>query len=197
MRQTVPAYFPLFRSESQLRVLGLIVLEPRRSWTVDQLAEASAAPRPSVHRELQRALAAGLIERDASRRPHRFRASTKSALYRPLRDLLKMTVGVEPELRRLLQAEDEVDAAVIHGSWARGEAAAGSDIDVLVIGRPNVTRLRRSVRDVGRRVGRRIDTTVFSPDEFRRRRARGDGFLKKIDSEPHIELVGSLDGLSP
>ncbi len=190
MRQPVPRHLPLFRSEDQLRLLGILLLEPRKDWSVDELAAATGAPRPSVHRELQRAVAAGLVDRDASARPHRFRANTHTPLYSPLRDLLELTVGLESELRNFLEGEEGIDAAIIHGSWAGGTARLGSDVDVLAVGEPDLTRLRRQLRDIGRRAGRRIDVTAFSPAEFARRRAVGDGFLEKILAEPHIVLVG-------
>src|SRR4051794_38935863 len=121
MRQSVPSLLPLFRSETQLRLLGLLILEPRRIWTANELANATGAPRPSVHRELNRAVQAGLISRDTQRRPHGFRAATESALYRPLRKLLELTVGVEAELRRVFEGEEDIELALIHGSWARGQ----------------------------------------------------------------------------
>src|SRR4051812_17042904 len=122
MRQTVPSLLPIFRSEDQLRMLGLVVLEPAREWTLDDLAASTGMPRPSVHRELQRALSAGLVDRDATRRPHRSRPATDGPLYEPLRLLLERTIGIEEELRGVLDGRDGVELAVIHGSWARGEA---------------------------------------------------------------------------
>lgn len=196
MRQKVPATLPLFRSEAQVRLLAILALEPRRSWSLDELVAALGAPRPSVHRELQRALTAGLIARDASRRPHRFTADTESPLYPPLRQLLELTVGVELELRRLLEAEEGVEAAVIHGSWVDGGAGPHSDVDVLVIGRPDLTHLRRAARDVGRRAGRTIDVTAFTAEEFERRRDRADGFVAKLLAGPRIALTGDFDRLA-
>ena len=149
-----------------------------------------------MHRELQRAAAAGIIERDASRRPHRFQAATESPIYRPLRTLLELTVGVEPQLRQVVGDDAEIEAALVHGSWARGDASARSDIDLLVVGRPDITRLRRSLRKIERTLGRRIDSTVLTPDEFRARRSSGDAFLQKALAEPNLVLTGDF-GESP
>jgi predicted nucleotidyltransferase len=196
MRQSVPGLLPLFRSEDQVRLLAALALDPRRSWTVEELTAAIGAPRPSVHRELQRAVTAGFVDRDATRRPHAFRVATDSPTYRPLRELLELTVGLESELRALLDADPKVDAAAIHGSWAAGRAGVDSDVDVVVIGRLDLTELRRAVRAIGRRIGRRVDVTAFSPDEFRTRQERGDGFVKKLLDGPRIVLVDSGNWLS-
>lgn len=171
-------------------MLGALLLEPRREWTADELVAATGTPRASAHRELQRAVAAGLVHRDATRRPHRFRANADSPLHSALRELLELTVGLESDLATLLESEPGVDAALIHGSWARGEAGVGSDADMIVVGEPDLTRLRRNVREIGRRAGRRIDVTAFSRSELIRRRAEGDPFIEKVLAEPHILLTG-------
>jgi DNA-binding IclR family transcriptional regulator len=75
MRTRAPNLLPLFRSEMQVRLLGLLLLQPERSWTLRELADTLGAPQSSVHRELERAEAAGIIRRDARARPHRFNAA--------------------------------------------------------------------------------------------------------------------------
>ena len=136
---------------------------------------------------------AGLVERDATRRPHRFSARSESPIYNPLRQLLEATVGVETELRRRLEADESVRAAAIHGSWVTGSSTPASDVDVVVVGRPDLTRLRRDARSIGRQAGRQIDITAFSPEEFERRRKAGEGFVRKLLNGPRVALVGDLE----
>ena len=40
MRTSVPSLLPIFRSEMQVRLLGLILLQPERTWTLHELAKA-------------------------------------------------------------------------------------------------------------------------------------------------------------
>lgn len=118
MRTSVPNALPLFRSEMQVRLLALLILQPERSWTLAELAKAlENYPLSSVYRELRRIEAAGLLVRDISSRPHRFSGARKSPLFEPLSDLLQRTVGVEGELQKALDVPGVV-AAAIHGSWA-------------------------------------------------------------------------------
>lgn len=191
MRTSAPAILPLFRSEMQLRLLALLLLQPERSWTLQELAADLDAPQSSVHRELSRAEDAGLVVRDATARPHRFNAATGDPMYEPLAALLSRSVGVEAELRSALGRPD-VMAAVIHGSWARGTRRPDSDIDVLVVGDAPLRDLRRAVRPVGKAAGRTVDVTVLSPDEFRRLRDEGASYIRSVLEEPVIGLVGDL-----
>jgi len=173
----------------QVRLLALLLLQPERSWTLHELAEAVGAPQSSVHRELARAQDAGVVRRDSSARPHHFTAATDDAAYSSLADLLRSAVGVESELRRVLDRAD-IGAAAIYGSWASGARRPDSDIDVLVIGDAPLRELRRLVRPVEKESGRRIDLTLMRQDEFRQ--ARRSSFARKVMQSPTLPLVGDL-----
>lgn len=191
MRTEPPALLPLFRSEMQVHLLALLLLQPEREWTLQGLAEALSAPQSSVHRELGRAEAAGIVQRDASARPHRFRAASEEPLNEPLTTLLERSVGVEQQLRRVLERPD-VAAAAIHGSWAGGPRRPDSDIDVVVVGTADLRELRRAVRPIGKSAGRTIDLTVLGDQEFRDLAARGSSFARRVLDAPTRPLVGDL-----
>jgi predicted nucleotidyltransferase len=195
MRTAAPAILPLFRSEMQLRLLALLLLQPERSWTLQELTTDLHAPQSSVHRELSRTEAAGLVVRDATARPHRFAAAPDDPLYEPLAELLNRSVGVEAELSSALDRPDVV-AAVIYGSWPRGTRRPGSDIDVLVVGDASLRDLRRVVRPIGKAAGRTVDVTLLSPEEFSRMRDEGAGYLRSVLGEPTTALVGDLAGVA-
>jgi hypothetical protein len=97
MRTSAPDALPLFRSEFQVELLALLLLNPDRAWTIPQMAENLGAPISSVHRELSRAERAGIVDREDASRPHTFSAAMESPLYEPLAELLELTVGVEGE----------------------------------------------------------------------------------------------------
>lgn len=175
----------------QLRLLALLLLQPERSWTLHELVGVVEAPQSSVHRELVRAEAAGVIRRDGSARPHRFSAAKDDPLYEPLAALLGRSIGIEEQLRVALGRPD-VRAAAIFGSWANGTRRPGSDIDVLVIGDANLQELRRRVRPIGKSAGRTIDVTLLAPDEFRKLRESEASFARRVLGAATIPLVGDL-----
>lgn len=196
MRTAVPALLPFFRSELQLRLLSRVFSAVDEGTTAQDLSDDLGAPAASVHRELHRALNAGLIERDSGSRPHRYSGATGSPVYQPLRELLDRTVGVEGELREAFARVPGVRTAVIHGSWADGTLRPESDVDVLVIGTADLAALRSLVRPIGRRAGRRIDVTLFRPDEARSELHDGSPFLDKVARGPRVPLVGDFDQAS-
>jgi predicted nucleotidyltransferase len=191
MRTSVPDLLPLFRSEMQVQMLALLLLQPERGWTLQELADALDGPQSSIHRELGRAENAGIIRRDASARPHRFQAAEDEPLNEPLAALLRGTVGVEQQLQTAL-AVPGVLAAVIYGSWASGGRRPDSDVDVLVVGDADLRELRRRTRPIGKTAGRTIDLNVLSADEYRNLLATGSSFARRVTESPTIPLVGDL-----
>jgi predicted nucleotidyltransferase len=198
MRTVIPSALPLFRSELQLRILAHI-FEEGAPVAARDLVESLQAPPASVHRELTRARAAGIIVREAVGRTQLYTPATDSPLYEPLRDLLKKTVGVDAELQAALAEEPNVVAAAVHGSYARGTGVRPqSDIDLLVIGDVDYRRLRKRLRDVERHTGRRVDPVIYSTDEARTLYRAGNGFIKGVLEGPRIDIVGNVaDVIAP
>jgi predicted nucleotidyltransferase len=195
MRTSAPSLLPLFRSEMQVRMLALLLLQPERNWTLHELASALGSPQSSVHRELGRAESAGIVRRDATARPHRFSAATDDAFYESLADLLRRSVGVEEQLRATLERPD-VHAAVIYGSWSSGTRRPNSDIDVLVVGDADLRELRRLVRPIGKEAGRTVDVTVLRDREFGQLLDERSSFARRVLEAPVTVLVGDLSSVA-
>ena len=184
---------PLLRSDMQARLLGHLLLQPKRNWTADELTRLLRASRTSVHRELTRAVASGVVREDRTRRPHAFRAAPDAPIYEPLCRLLELTVGVPARLRDALADVDGVVAATIHGSFARGSMRPDSDIDVFVVTSGDRRAALRAVRSIGRDVAREVDATVLTTDTLGDLAAADNPFLSKILRGPHIPVTGNLD----
>jgi predicted nucleotidyltransferase len=134
--------------------------------------------------------------REAVGKTYLYRAATKSPLYEPLRPLLERTVGVEVELRRALEDVAGVEAAFIHGSFARGERIKPmSDVDLIVLGNADPHTLRRRIRQVERQLGREIDLLAYSWDEFAALAESGNSLARGIIRGPVTTLIGSSDAL--
>jgi predicted nucleotidyltransferase len=180
----------------QAELLGLVLLQSDRNWTLDQLAGLLHAPHSSVHRELTRAVDAGIIIRENRRRPFHFRAAKDSPIFAPLRDLVALTVGVEARLGQALGDLPEVRLAVIHGSWASGRVRANSDIDLLVVTEGDRRTVHGAIREIGRQAGRNVDASILSPSDFNKLVEDGNPFLTTIARRAHIDLIGDMQEMT-
>jgi DNA-binding transcriptional ArsR family regulator len=146
-----------------LRLLTALLLEPARTFTVTELARVTGVPQPSVSREVAALLGMGLLTADTERGRRVVRADTTSPIFPELASLLLKTAGPKVVLERRLAGIAGVQRALIYGSWAQRYAGVGGtapgDIDVLVVGQPDM----RRVRAAGEAASEELGATSTSP----------------------------------
>lgn len=115
-----------------------------------------------------------------------FKAETRSPIFRELRGIFEKTVGLIPTLRAAVRPfAGKIVCAVVYGSIARREEHATSDVDLMIVGNVGLGDLARALRKAEKRLGREVNVTNYSVDEFRKKVADGDHFLTSV-------LKGSL-----
>lgn len=194
MAQAAPALLPILRSAAQARVLTALLLQPDVTWTVSSLAEASDVSQPTATREVRRLESTGVVRVSGNRSARSVGVDTSAVLYPELAGLVLKAFGPAVVLAEELTGVDGVDRAWLFGSWAHrylgAEGPAPSDIDVLVVGRPDMDALADALVRAGTRLGRPVGPTVFSPEEWDSPR---DGFVRALREGPLVHVLGPAD----
>ncbi len=178
------------------RVLAATVLQPERWWYLSDLAAHLGVRPSSLQRELAGLSAAGILTRRPDGGRVYYRAEPACPFLDDLRGLLLKTVGLVDVLRDLLTPHGKrIRFAAVYGSIARGEETSGSDVDLLVVGRLQLSKLAMQLRDVEQRLGREINPTVYTEKEVTSRLSAGDHFLSSVMREPLIAVIGDRDEL--
>lgn len=188
-RTGAPPVLPLARSVTQARILELLFLQPRREWTVSELADDVGVTPVPVRRELERLVRASIAVARPVGRALVYAPDTASPLFEPLQQLVERSVGVEAQLRTALQAMPGVRAAAIYGSWAREDVDAASDIDLLIVGDLDHGALAEGLHAVAMRIGREINPVVLGADELQ----SDSGFLRDVAASPMTPLIGNIE----
>jgi predicted nucleotidyltransferase len=123
-----------------------------------------------------------------------FEADKTHPLYGDICRITLKTAGLTDILRDAL-ATDSIHYAFVFGSVARGDATAGSDIDLLVIGEIGLRKVTSLLSGLTDKLGREINPHVFSEKEFARRLRRKEHLVSKVMSSPKIFVVGKEDDL--
>jgi len=102
-----------------------------------------------------------------------------------------MDVDFAAEIKRItgqIVAKYAPERIILFGSAARGAVHPDADADFLVIKRECPTTGAERMRELHQLIDRRIpvDFLVYRPDEFERRLAMGDPFLKAVLREGKI-----------
>ena len=186
------AIFPSIRAG----VLSSALLEPQRWWYLSELARHLGARPSSLQRELVSLVSSGILERRQDGRRVYFRANSSSPVFRDLRGLVEKTAGIVPALVQALEAfGSRIELGLIYGSVARREERASSDVDLMIVGSVKQIDLVPVLRKLEARLGREVNATLYSPQEFRSKLAAGDHFLRSVLKGKTILLRGSLDEL--
>jgi predicted nucleotidyltransferase len=184
-----PRLAPIFRSDTQLQILGATYLEPERHFTMPELVERSSRPQPTVAREVGRLIEAGLLETQLRSGRRSVWANTTSPIFAELHSILLKTIGPKAVLETQLRGLPGVDLALIYGSWARryhGEPGPlPQDVDLMVIGTADVGEVRAEAERASRTLGRDVNVTLLTPEEWGK---SPTGFVAHLKSEPLVEL---------
>ena len=177
---------PIFRSPEQERLLAELFVFAQGPESLSELARRAATSRAGAHKEVERLDAVGLVTSRSSGRSRLIEANQASPLYSDLKALLTKALGPEQLLRDALADLNGIDEAFIFGSWATPGLAAPQDIDLMVIGEPDISRVYEAVSRIESQVGRPINVSVRSKAEWEN--ADG-GFERTVKSRPMVALL--------
>ncbi len=177
------------------KVLAQLLLHPDMDYHVRELARQTGTAPGTLHKELSRLAAAGLLLRKAQGNQVRYRANPQCPFFPELAGLLRKTTGAAELLANAL-APLEPTLALIFGSVASGTETANSDVDLLVIGAAGFAEVVRAIHPVQAELAREINPVVYGAQEFQRRVAEHDAFVMDLLAKPTIFLTGTQHDLS-
>lgn len=189
MRTTPPPLLPIFRSRGQARLLTRLFLPRGEDVPLSRLADEIGVAKSRVSEELDRLEAAGIVVSDRVGTSRIVRANPESPFYPELRSLILKAFGPTTVLRQRLADIDGIQEAFLYGSWASRylgeEGDAPEDVDLLVVGSPDVASVRRAARAASRELGREVNPTILSQPEWDDTR---NGFVRTVRRRPLLKL---------
>ena len=158
--------------------------------SLTDLAERADVAYPTAHREVARLIDAGILTERRVGRTRLIRGNPDSPLAAPLRQILIVVSGPVVLLAEEFGRIDRIESAFLYGSFAvRLHGVNGPvphDIDVMVVGTPDVDSVYEACTRVEAAVHRPVNPTILSPSEF----DAESGFLDTVRSSPIVPVVG-------
>jgi predicted nucleotidyltransferase len=184
----------LFTSTQQ-KVLGLLFGQPERSFFVTQIMELAKSGRGAVQRELLRLENAGLVSIQMHGNQKHYQANRESPLFEEICGIVRKTVGLEEPLKAAVDSlPGTIHLALIYGSVAKKTDTSASDVDVLIVAdEVTLEDVYAALSVAEQQLDRKVNPTLYTSEEFDRRRARGNAFLNRVLGGPVIVLSGTID----
>lgn len=180
-------------SKTQQRVLALLFGQAQRSFYANEIIALAAIGSGAVQRELSKLVKSALVTVKKVGNQKHYQANHDAPIFDELRSIVLKTFGVADVLRVALQPHwQEIDVAFVYGSMAKGTEQAHSDIDLMVIGSmASNTQLLAALQPAQQQLGRSINPTLYTPEEWRQRIDEGKSFVVRVLEQPKIFVKGS------
>lgn len=167
-----------------------MLFDPAVEHSLADLARRLGVNHATVSREVDRLEAAGIMVTRRLGAMRMVRAAPDSPVADEVRSLALKAFGPAYVIADALDDVTGITAAWIYGSYAeRANGAPGpppGDIDVLVVGCPDRDALYRAVRSAGNVLGREVNVTARSDEDWAR---PADGFLTTLQQGPLVAIA--------
>lgn len=190
----------LFGSKTRVKLLSLFLNNPNRPYYVREITRKIDEQINSVRRELSNLLAIGIIRSESNNNRLYYEINQQYQFYAPLRSIFtNISTEDEPQLQdsreddelvKKLRATGNVQLAFETGTFVRD---SGSGTDFFVMGDVNRAKLAKFVGEMEQELGREINYTVMTSEEFAYRQRLNDRFLASVLGAKKIMLVDELN----
>jgi len=188
----IEALFPATRRA----VLATLLLHADREWYFRDLAKHLGVRPSSLTRELKNLTQAGILRRREDGNRVYYQANQVCPFLSELRGLMLKTAGLVDVLREALRPfENRIVLAFVYGSIARSEEVAESDIDLMVVGDTSRFELTKPFQKAENSLARPVNSTVYKPEEFAKKVASDDHFVRAVLDKDKLFVLGDQHDL--
>jgi predicted nucleotidyltransferase len=187
----------LYITKSRIRqdLLALFFTNPGQKYYLRELQRILGYSAGSIRRELLRFQRDNLFNTQKIGNLLYYFLNKDHPLFEELKSIVSKTVGVEGSLRKELSSIKKIRISFIYGSFASSKPKATSDIDLMIIGNPNVSFLNEKIAKLEKRLKREINPTIYSYEEYETRKKSKSGFVLDLLKNPKIMLIGKENDL--
>ncbi len=198
MMPVMGIYADALFTKTQQRVLAVLFGQSQRSFYANEIIGLAGSGSGAVQRELARLELAGLVTTHRIGNQKHYQANPAAPIFAELRGIVLKTFGAADVLRAALQPVwPAVELAFVYGSLAKGTEHAGSDVDLMVIGAlPSNAELLEALMPAQAQLGRAVNPTLYTPDEFAQRVRDGRSFILRVLEQPKIFVKGDEHDIS-
>jgi DNA-binding transcriptional ArsR family regulator len=180
----------LFVSQVRVEIIKLFLRDPSLGIHIRAICRAVGAEINAVRRELDNLTKIGLLRKEKSGNKIYYQVRPDFVLLDELLGMVVKTTGLGKGIVENAKEFGAIEFAFVAKEFAKGRRSGSSEVDLFMVGKVNVGKLERLIRDEQERLGREINYTLLTPEEFDFRRRRKDPFLVNVLKQPKIVLLG-------
>lgn len=177
-------------SKCRVKLLQVFFNQPQEIFYIRQLVRLTGEEINAVRRELQHLEKIGLAKKENRGNRIYYWMDKNHSLYGDLMSMVSKTVGLGETIIKNRNKFGKIRLAMLSGRFARNLPTKEGGVDLLVVGDMQLPELAKIIRPEETKLGREINYTAMSRQEFDFRKKRHDPFLQGILSDSRIMLIG-------
>jgi len=136
-------------------------------------------------------LSGGILRREVSGNQHRYQLDPLCPINSEIKGIITKTVGIFEVVKQAFRSvKQKIERAFIYGSFASGDYGNDSDVDLLIVTELSGVKLAELLGAVQSEIGRSINISQFTSEEFSQRIEQNDHFLTRVLEGPKISIFG-------
>ena len=184
----------LFPNQTRRKVLAWLLMHPDQSIHLRELARQTQAAPGTLKKEVDALCRVGLLHGQRIGNQVQVQVNRQHPVFAELQALVRKTIGLTDVLQHALAPLlPRMELAFVFGSMASGNAHAGSDVDVLVVGSVGFGEVVEALYPAQAVLGREINPKVMTPAEWAQKRAEGSPFVQELLTQPRLMLHRAPD----
>lgn len=171
----------LIGSKTRQTILKAFVESPDSEYYTRQLAKVYKISVGTIHRELKRLSASGILKERKVGNIKLFSLNKQNSLYEEIRNIIYKTQGVVSFIRDAISGIKGIKVAFIYGSFAKGDERHDSDVDLFLMGEGiDEDKLIHAINGVEKKLFKEINYTRYTENEYKKEKKKKNSFIIEI-----------------
>jgi len=185
----------LITSKSRIKLLNVFFAEPAGMFHVRELVRRTGDEINAVRRELLFLEKKGILVREPRANRVYYSLSKNYPFYFDLLRMGSKLTGLGSAVLKNRVKIGRIKYAMFSGKFARRLEKKSADVDFIVVGTIVLPELAILIREEEKRLGREINYTVMTEEEFAFRKKKRDPFILSVLQGSRIMLWGDEESM--
>jgi len=182
-------------SKTRIKIMRLFLLEPEREYYFREIAKKTDSNTNSVRLELKELEKVGFLSYRKKGGQKHYSANKDFYIYDELRNIFLKEFGILNSIKEIIPGMNKIDFAFVYGSVATESENTESDIDLMIIGDPELNKLNSKIKDIEEAYERTVNYVVYSKKEFNERKKNKTHFILNVLKSKKIMIKGNENEL--
>ena len=184
----------LFRSKTEIRLLRLFLNNPDEGYTLSEIVNKLKTNSSLARKEMNNLVKIEFLILRKKAKKNYYYVNHNFVFYDELRKLIfKTNPTSSDKIKSQVVKLGQIRFVLISGVLINSEKGR---IDIVIIGEHiNKNKLKNFLSDIEAEVGKNINYSCMSTDEFRYRKSMFDKFIIDVFEDPHKILINKLKNI--